>query len=308
MQFVVHPLQSMQQEYSHYEGILGILGSIQVRDHDHLLGLIGQDQERVSNIERRLNDAGTELAKLPSSGVIEDEEDDGGAFAAVHRVKSIYDALNNEIRSFRNSSAGFKENLSLSLKQETGILYNELLSFSYELQEYLRDNASLRDASDNDSTIASRSDISASAEALAQLAMIVYDTESLVKKRERLGGANEPLDKAYFRIREITKAGDLAVVRSRADDPVVAPFWTSFQSQQQASQPQTTNKDLWNVTAIRLNLRNGASDRGDVIAKLSQGDEVEVLEKNGNWYRVNSQQGEGWVFARYLARVRTQEP
>ena len=70
-------LQNMQQEYSNYEGILGILGSVKVRDHSHLLGLIGRDQERVSDIERRLNEASTKLANLPLSGVIEDEEDAG---------------------------------------------------------------------------------------------------------------------------------------------------------------------------------------------------------------------------------------
>lgn len=52
-----------------------------------------------------------------------------------------------------------------------------------------------------------------------------------------------------------------------------------------------------------LNLRSGPGQEHAVLAKLLRGAIVTVVEQNGAWYRVTSDQGEGWVSARLVTPV-----
>ena len=53
------------------------------------------------------------------------------------------------------------------------------------------------------------------------------------------------------------------------------------------------------VTADRTNVRDKASTDGSIVVAVSKGDELEVLDRSGNWYhvRVKSSGAQGYVNA-----------
>lgn len=53
-------------------------------------------------------------------------------------------------------------------------------------------------------------------------------------------------------------------------------------------------------TSQGLVLRGSASKSGEPLATVADGAEVEVLEKDGNWYKVNANGKEGYLFAEYV--------
>lgn len=54
------------------------------------------------------------------------------------------------------------------------------------------------------------------------------------------------------------------------------------------------------VTAETLNLRENATTSSDIIALLSQGDECELIEKDGDWYKVKYRTYTGYVSKDYV--------
>jgi SH3-like domain-containing protein len=58
------------------------------------------------------------------------------------------------------------------------------------------------------------------------------------------------------------------------------------------------------VTGDQVNLREGPDADTPSLGLLSLDDMVEVLDENGGWMRVRTEEGEeGWVAARFLAAV-----
>jgi N-acetylmuramoyl-L-alanine amidase len=52
-----------------------------------------------------------------------------------------------------------------------------------------------------------------------------------------------------------------------------------------------------------LNLRSGPGGDFAILRRMYNGDQVEIVERKGNWVRVYHQSGaEGWAFARYLRK------
>lgn len=54
------------------------------------------------------------------------------------------------------------------------------------------------------------------------------------------------------------------------------------------------------VTADTLNIRKGPSTDTSVVAMLSKGVECEVLEEEGNWYKIKYQNYTGYVSKDYV--------
>jgi len=59
------------------------------------------------------------------------------------------------------------------------------------------------------------------------------------------------------------------------------------------------------VTAAALNLRSGPSTGSSTIDRLSHGEEVTVVDVQGNWtqIRLEGSGGDGWVASEYLAAM-----
>jgi hypothetical protein len=55
------------------------------------------------------------------------------------------------------------------------------------------------------------------------------------------------------------------------------------------------------ITADRLNLRDAPSTSGAVVGSMVQGDEVTILEEQGEWYNVRLADGQtGWAAAKFI--------
>jgi N-acetylmuramoyl-L-alanine amidase len=63
------------------------------------------------------------------------------------------------------------------------------------------------------------------------------------------------------------------------------------------SNDRDMDEEFYEVTASSLNLRNGPGTRFSVAGSLPKGSIVPVLEKRGNWARINS---DHWVYDAYL--------
>lgn len=66
----------------------------------------------------------------------------------------------------------------------------------------------------------------------------------------------------------------------------------------------TIGQDYYIATAI-LNIRTGAGTDYPVFFTLQKGDEVEILSKNGNWYKIKHLEKEGYAYSKYLKYSRT---
>ena len=60
--------------------------------------------------------------------------------------------------------------------------------------------------------------------------------------------------------------------------------------------------------ASALNVRRGPGTRYAVFTHVTRGTYVEVREFRGGWIRINTPQGEGWIFTGYLSRDVAAEP
>lgn len=65
-----------------------------------------------------------------------------------------------------------------------------------------------------------------------------------------------------------------------------------------------TDTDLYIATAD-LNVRTGAGTEYSIIFTLQRGDEVEILSKKGNWYKIRYSGKRGYAFSKYLEYSRT---
>ncbi|WP_245628056.1 SH3 domain-containing protein [Shouchella shacheensis] len=54
------------------------------------------------------------------------------------------------------------------------------------------------------------------------------------------------------------------------------------------------------TTTARLNLRSGAGTSNRIVTTLNNGQNVDLLQKQGNWYQVKAGDQTGWVSAEYL--------
>lgn len=55
------------------------------------------------------------------------------------------------------------------------------------------------------------------------------------------------------------------------------------------------------VTAGALNVRTGPGTNFVVIGSVVRGQQVTILERSGNWYRIASGRDRGWVSSRYVS-------
>lgn len=62
-----------------------------------------------------------------------------------------------------------------------------------------------------------------------------------------------------------------------------------------------------NNTTEGLVLRGSASKSGEPLATVKEGAEVEIIEENGEWYKVNANGKEGYLFAEYVKVQEEQE-
>jgi endonuclease YncB( thermonuclease family) len=68
-----------------------------------------------------------------------------------------------------------------------------------------------------------------------------------------------------------------------------------------AAMPLRTEREYQYVTASALNVRAGAGAEHQVIDRLQHGARVGIMETNGEWTRVVTDQGAGWVSSAYLS-------
>jgi len=60
------------------------------------------------------------------------------------------------------------------------------------------------------------------------------------------------------------------------------------------------DSEQFKVTASSLNVRGGPGTNFNTIASLKKGELVEILERNGDWGRIND---DGWIHTGYIQRV-----
>jgi uncharacterized protein YraI len=61
------------------------------------------------------------------------------------------------------------------------------------------------------------------------------------------------------------------------------------------------------IATTDLNVRNGAGTQHSVIFTLQKGNEVEVLYKNNNWYKIKYLEKKGYAYSEYLEYSRTEQ-
>jgi len=63
--------------------------------------------------------------------------------------------------------------------------------------------------------------------------------------------------------------------------------------------------DIWMVTGDVVNLRAGPGTGNEVVAKLNQGTEAEMIDEGDGWYRIRTADGavDGWIYGRYLEKT-----
>lgn len=71
----------------------------------------------------------------------------------------------------------------------------------------------------------------------------------------------------------------------------------------QVQQPGTSQTGRVNVTSGFLNIRNGPALTGEVIGMIPNGATVIITEKVGDWYRINYNGIDGYVFGQYITRL-----
>ena len=54
------------------------------------------------------------------------------------------------------------------------------------------------------------------------------------------------------------------------------------------------------VTEITVNVREDASTDSKIVARVTQDDEVEVIEKSGDWYKIKTKNKTGYVYAQFI--------
>lgn len=88
------------------------------------------------------------------------------------------------------------------------------------------------------------------------------------------------------------------------DNEAAAATVGSAQTGGAPAQPPTTTLATGTATVVNcnaLNIRRGAGVSFEAFNHLVRGDVVKVLDKNGNWYKVESQKGVvGWAYGTYL--------
>ena len=68
-----------------------------------------------------------------------------------------------------------------------------------------------------------------------------------------------------------------------------------------------TNKVKGKITATTLNVRSNPSLTSDIIGKLKEGEIISLLEEKKDWYKINFQQKTGWVFSKYVNKLKNNE-
>ncbi|WP_102344848.1 N-acetylmuramoyl-L-alanine amidase [Bacillus sp. Marseille-P3661] len=58
--------------------------------------------------------------------------------------------------------------------------------------------------------------------------------------------------------------------------------------------------ELGLITTDDLNVRTAPSTQGEILGKIHTGTEVEILEKTGEWYKISSNLGDGFVHSSYV--------
>lgn len=56
------------------------------------------------------------------------------------------------------------------------------------------------------------------------------------------------------------------------------------------------------VLSDGLNVRSGPSVDSQILGRLIKGDEVIILEVNGDWSKITFEEKDGWVFSKYLTK------
>ena len=80
---------------------------------------------------------------------------------------------------------------------------------------------------------------------------------------------------------------------------------------QEQGDTETKTENTYEVTDTGvgyLNVRKSPSVGGELLGKLNIGEKVEVIEKQGDWYKIKYKEGEAWVFGSYLRKIENTKP
>lgn len=75
----------------------------------------------------------------------------------------------------------------------------------------------------------------------------------------------------------------------------------------EATDGQNTTYQVTETGVGYLNVRASADLNGDLLGKLNVGDTVNVIEQQGDWYKINFEGEDGFVYSTYLQLVEQQE-
>jgi len=119
----------------------------------------------------------------------------------------------------------------------------------------------------------------------------------LISARDDGRGARA-FSKCYFLIR-----GAFKIIGEPQPEVTPSPQPTQKPPQEQNNSSQT-QKTFGVVTATTLNVRAKPDTSSQILAKLRNGDQVEIVSKSSNWYQILTSAGiKGWVSADFI-RIR----
>ncbi|PLR78035.1 N-acetylmuramoyl-L-alanine amidase [Bacillus sp. V3-13] len=83
--------------------------------------------------------------------------------------------------------------------------------------------------------------------------------------------------------------------------------WHVSSEQESSAEEVSATSGTGTVTTDGLRLRKGPGTEFQVVAVLSSGQTVDILETNENWTKIKAPDGEGWISKEYLAAAPDQE-
>ncbi|MBO4938809.1 MAG: SH3 domain-containing protein [Oscillospiraceae bacterium] len=101
------------------------------------------------------------------------------------------------------------------------------------------------------------------------------------------------IEEGWINLKYVTLDGEEGPV---TEDPAVPDETTPAETQPQDPAASSGNGTTGTITASSLHIRKGPGTKYDSVGKVKKGDKVEILEKSGNWGKIEK----GWISLKYV--------